>query len=190
VRTSTLRPRSELQSEAHKQLFDHANRIRRSLFGRSTYGRIAAPSGLDLDPYKTLDRLMTRSARPALIWTTDIEKVEQRLLDGVGPNAFEHLCVHLLQLEEPRNRMHVGGGGDGGVDGEGASRAGKVVGLLQCKWSYDGEEIDLGQSRHEKGIRRIVAAMICKEQPSVSEGVEYCRRPKTGTVLTPSGDPA
>jgi hypothetical protein len=28
---------------------------------------------------------MKKSARPALKWTTDLDKVEERLLEGVGP---------------------------------------------------------------------------------------------------------
>jgi restriction endonuclease len=151
--------------------------IRRSLFGRSTYGRISTLEELEWDPYPILERLMKKSARPALKWTTDLDKVEGRLLDGVGPNSFEHLCVHLLQLEDPKSIwMHVGGSGDGGVDGEGASRSGKVTGLLQCKWSYGGEEIELSSERSQRRMRQIVAALICQKVPPVRKDVEFWSR--------------
>jgi hypothetical protein len=151
--------------------------IRRSLFGRSTYGRISPLEELGRDPHPILERLMKTSARPALKWTTELDKVEERLLDGVGPNSFEHLCVHLLQLEDPKNIwMHVGGSGDGGVDGEGASSNGKVVGLLQCKWSCGEKEIELSGAGYRGKMRRIVAALIYKKLPPTRNGVEFWSR--------------
>jgi hypothetical protein len=135
--------------------------IRRSLLGRSTYGRISPFRELGLDPYPILERLMEKPERLALRWTTDLNEVERRLVDGVGPNVFEHLCVALLQLENPKDVwMHVGGSGDGGVDGVGASIDGRVVGLLQCKWSYEGEEIEIAAPTSQGNVRQIIAALL------------------------------
>jgi hypothetical protein len=158
--------------------------IRRSLFGRSTYGRISPLEELGWDPYPILERLMKKSVRPTIRWTTDLDKVERRLLDGVGPSSFEHLCVHLLQLEEPHSIwMHAGGSGDGGIDGEGASRSGKVTGLLQCKWSYDGEDIGLSGGRSEGKVRQVVAALICQKAPKARKGVEFWSRRDVATLV-------
>lgn len=114
--------------------------IRRSLFGRSTYGEIRRDEKLDLDPYAVLSEIIESNTFRARSWTTDINEIQTRLLEDVTPSAFEHLMVSLLQLENPGEMWtHVGGSGDGGVDGIAADQHGKVTGLLQCKWQYAGE---------------------------------------------------
>ncbi|MEH6718873.1 MAG: hypothetical protein V7704_08345 [Aurantimonas endophytica] len=116
--------------------------IRRSLFGRSTYG-IVRPYGC-LDPVETLKEILASDNFIPRTWTTDPAEVERRLITDVTPSAFEHLVVSLLQLEYPNEFWtHVGGSGDGGLDGIGADESGKVVGLLQCKWAYEGHKPDL-----------------------------------------------
>jgi hypothetical protein len=70
--------------------------IRRSLLGRSTYGRIWPLTELDLDPYPILDRLLDHPEGVERPWTDDPPEVERRLVDSVGPGTFEHLCVSLL----------------------------------------------------------------------------------------------
>src|ERR1022692_856211 len=72
--------------------------IRRSLFGRSTYGLVTPLAALDLDGFVTLDRLLENPRFAERAWTDDVTEVERRLVDAIGPNAFEHLCVALLQL--------------------------------------------------------------------------------------------
>jgi hypothetical protein len=90
----------------------------------------------DLDPYHTLEPLLDHPERAERPWTSDIAEVELRLVSAVGPNTLEHRCTALLQLENPKHIwMHVGGSGDGGVDGIGADESGTVVGLLQSKWA-------------------------------------------------------
>jgi hypothetical protein len=62
--------------------------IRSSLFGRSTYGRIKPLWELDLDPYPLLDRLLDQPNRIEHPWTDNLEEVERRLVNGIGPNTF------------------------------------------------------------------------------------------------------
>ena len=74
--------------------------------------------------------------QPSSGWTTNISKIEQRLVSAIGPNEFEHLVVALLQLEQPYLIWrHVGGSGDGGVDGLGLEANGTLCAILQCKWN-------------------------------------------------------
>lgn len=75
--------------------------IRRSLFGRSTYGQIHSLDALDLDPFAILDRLIDHAEQIAREWTNSPREIERRLLNDVGPSSFEHLCVALLQLKHP-----------------------------------------------------------------------------------------
>lgn len=118
--------------------------IRASLLGRSTVGRISPIHLLDLelDPFIELDRIIEHPETIFRSNTSDHKEIERRLVTDIGPSAFEHLIVALLQLERPEEVWrHVGGSGDGGVDGLGANRTGNVVGLLQCKWRHDGGEL-------------------------------------------------
>jgi hypothetical protein len=59
-----------------------------------------------------------------------------KLLESVSPSIFEHLVIHLLQLESGHTARwhHIGGAGDGGVDGMALSHDGKIASVLQCKW--------------------------------------------------------
>ena len=108
--------------------------IRRSFFGRSTVARIhPSPFG---KPHEVLDKLIDNFQQPSLDWTMNISEIEQRLVSNIGPNEFEHLVVDLLQLEQPdRIWHHVGGSGDGGVDGMGLGSNGDLCAILQCKWN-------------------------------------------------------
>jgi hypothetical protein len=76
----------------------------------------------------------------------------------IGPEAFEHLMVYLLQLEQPEFQwVHVGGAGDGGVDGlcfkDGAPHA-----ILQCKWQYNGKPVEAELKSRSKKL--YVAALV------------------------------
>ena len=128
---------------------------------------------LKLDSHATLDRLIDYPEQIAREWTNQQDEIEWRLLTDVGPSTFEHLCVALLQLEHPDETWaHVGGSGDGGVDGIGADANGNVVGLLQCKWRYDGEPLSFATpwSNDSKAQRRIVASLIhSRSRPSSSD---------------------
>jgi hypothetical protein len=138
--------------------------IRGSLLGRSTVGRIKPIhlGQLQLDPFTTLDHIIERPQRICPPKTTDHSEIEKRLVTDIGPSSFEHLVVALLQLERPEEIWsHVGGSGDGGVDGIGTNTEGKVVGLLQCKWLYDGRELPFeSDTEIDPTIKRFVATLI------------------------------
>ena len=132
--------------------------------GRSTLGRIKPIrlGQLQLDPFKTLDHIIEHPERRCPPKTSDHSEIEKRLVTDIGPNSFEHLVVALLQLERPEEIWsHVGGSGDGGVDGIGTDTEGKVVGLLQCKWLYDGHELPFeSDTENDLKIKRYVATLI------------------------------
>ena len=151
--------------------------IRSSLFGRSTYGHIKPLSELELDPFTIMDRLLDHPERIEQSWTLDVRETERRLVDGVGPNTFEHLCVSLLQLECPSEIWaHVGGSGDGGVDGLGTAADGKVVGLLQCKWRFGGEDLAVAAKSLHGEVRQLLAILLHRPNIQSSEGLELWPR--------------
>lgn len=158
--------------------------IRRSLLGRSTYGRIWPMPELDLDPYAAMDRLLDHPEQAERAWTSDIREVERRLAEAVGPNTFEHLCVALLQLEHPDQVwMHVGGSGDGGIDGIGADAGGFVVGLLQCKWAYWGESVFVERQAAQGATRQILTALLHGSDTQVPEGIEFWSRDRIAALV-------
>lgn len=115
--------------------------IRRSLFGRSTYG-IIKPDEDRPAPYATMAAIMASSTFTPREWSRDPVEVGRRLSDVVTPAMFEGLVASLLQLEQPELVwLPVGGSGDGGVDGIAARPDGSVAALLQCKWRYGGEPV-------------------------------------------------
>lgn len=151
--------------------------IRRSLFGRSTYGRLHAHP---LDPNKTaqdvLAALLESGGRAALPEpSVDLEKIKSRLVDTLTAGAFEHLMVNLMQLENPKEFWtHTGGPGDGGVDGLGVGRDGRTVAVMQCKlygsqaaaWSSSGNS--------EHGPRRITAILVDDKRSNVPADGTLC----------------
>ncbi len=154
--------------------------IRASLFGRSTYGQIKPIEELGLDPYTALDQLIEHPEQLALPWTTDESEIERRLVAHIGPSTFEHLCVALLQLEHPDEIWaHVGGSGDGGVDGTGTDERGHVTSLLQCKWRYRGGQVSLFNPWGGTGDakeRRILAALLHGNNVPIPDGVSFWSR--------------
>lgn len=149
--------------------------IRRSLLGRSTFGRIGLLPVLGMDPYAALKALMDSPARAVREWTRDPQEVECRLVESVSPNGLEHLCVALLQLEHPDEIWeHVGGSGDGGIDGVGADARdpARTVGLLQCKWEFWGGPLEIAAQEAEPGMRQVLASLLHPElgcQPTKAE---------------------
>jgi hypothetical protein len=69
--------------------------------------------------------------------------------------------------------VHVGGSGDGGVDGIGADANGKVIGLLQCKWAYWGEEVFSRTQPSHSTVRHILAALLHQKQVHPRDGIEF-----------------
>lgn len=158
--------------------------IRRSLFGRSTYGMINSYG--DLDPHPTLKDILEAKEFAPKAWTTDVQEVERRLITDVTPNAFEHLVVSLLQLENPcQIWTHVGGSGDGGVDGIGADPRGNVVGLLQCKWSYNGEALPMDPLSNTSvpGAKHYLAAAFHPDRVKQPEGYHFINKHEVARLL-------
>ena len=112
--------------------------VRRSLFGRSTYG-IIHPDEVCGNPHGIISNIIDTDGSEEQSWTLDPMVIEKRMLTDLNPSTFEHLIVSLLQLEHPEEVWsQTGGSGDGGIDGVGAGSNGEVTGLLQCKWQYWG----------------------------------------------------
>jgi len=155
--------------------------IRKSLFGRSTYGEIHEIEELDLRPYDELNNLIEDPKWLQLTWTTDETEIERRLVSSIGPATFEHLCVALLQIEHPDEIWaHVGGSGDGGVDGVGSDNEGRVTGILQCKWKYDGDLPSFATpwTGTELAPRRILAALIHSDDLDIPSDICFLSRKK------------
>ena len=76
-----------------------------------------------------------RYSRCLLPENSSLEDVERALQDWVTPTVFEHVVVELLQLDAKPGVYwhHIGGSGDGGVDGIAVDPEGKLMGVLQCK---------------------------------------------------------
>jgi hypothetical protein len=158
--------------------------IRRSLLGRSTYGRIWPLPNYELDPHNVLNALIDHPEKVEQAWTQDVVEIGRRLKESVGPNSFEHLSVALLQLENPQHVwMHVGGSGDGGIDGIGADSTGAVVGLLQCKWAYRGEDVFTDRQASRAETRQILTALLHSESVSAREGIEFWPRDRIASLV-------
>lgn len=163
--------------------------IRRSLFGRSTYGIVRPVEGMD--PYDALKEIIETDVFPARTWTRNETEVKKRLIADVTPNAFEHLIVSLLQLEHPHEIWtHVGGSGDGGLDGIGADAHGNVVGLLQCKWHYWGEELELNSlwTSGAGQVRAILASASHEEAVQVPKDFDFLDKDTTAQLLLKHAD--
>ena len=160
--------------------------VRRSLLGRSTFGRLHTLPILDLDAYTSLSTLLDIPWRATRPWTSDPVEVERRLSDFVGPSTFEHLCVALLQLEHPDEVWeHVGGSGDGGLDGVAASAAdpSRMVGVLQCKWAYWGGPIAIAEPQSYANPRQILASLLHPDNIAPVDGVEFWTRQRVAELV-------
>lgn len=72
--------------------------IRRSLFGRSTYGIVPVDG---IDPHVVMSDILNSPDFPVRDWTAEGGEVANRLKTDLVPASFEHLIVSLLQLEHP-----------------------------------------------------------------------------------------
>ncbi len=160
--------------------------IRRSFFGRSTYGRIPNLDELNLSSYEWMDRLLDSKVRVRDGWTQAIREAETRLISQISPNAFEHLCVALLQLENPTETwIHVGGSGDGGVDGIGLDKDVQLTGRLQCKWAYSGTyEPPIGKSVP----KQILASLIHRQDVQPPKDYEFWSRRRIAELVIKHAD--
>lgn len=152
--------------------------MRRSLFGRSTYGEFDAQHPLDEDvtSYDVLDQILNDSLPVRLSWTLEPDEIKKRLVDTLNnPSAFENLVVSLLQLEHPDEMWyHTGGSGDGGIDGFGVNDAGEVVGLMQAKFRAN-HAPNLGSpgGDNEEEIRRYAAVLLPKTPKEPIDGTYF-----------------
>jgi len=128
------------------------------LLSRNTIGRIYDLEEDNLSAYDVLNSLLRNTEIQGPIISGNIE---QLLIDWLSPNSFEHLIVDLLQLESEAGIYwhHVGGSGDGGVDGMAVDSNGKLKGVLQCKWSYGSNINNLFDQFDETGDDSIVAIL-------------------------------
>ena len=162
-------------------------------FGRSTLGQIK-PFEIDdkiLDPFVEIQKIFNgdfslRNRKQ----TKDRDEVEQRLLSDINPSAFEHLMVALLQLERPReNWRHVGGSGDGGVDGIAGNAKGKLVGLLQCKWKFDDDKLDFfKENKQTAGINKFLATLSHAKNLNVPKHIIFWDRSKIANLVLRHAD--
>lgn len=131
-----LRPLGELGEKQEflreVPLFLVPSVIRKAMASRRSHGRVSIPGGksnVDLTA-RILNGLLgstMKRERPS-------ELIERLRLE-LTPQSFEHLCVDLLNCESNGARwIHVGGAGDGGIDGAGFDATGALVGVLQCKY--------------------------------------------------------
>lgn len=135
--------------------------LRKSLFGRSTYGVIPeGPQGEDA--VEVIVRLLRgEAAFPRLSGGSTASAIQQTLTNVLTPPMFEHLTVDLLQLEEPEKQwLSSGGVGDGGVDGIALDSEGRVIDLLQCKLVARGETGSFSGWAHNHGAMATFAYML------------------------------
>lgn len=73
----------------------------------------------------------------------EFSKILSRLVERLSPTLLEILCVELLTITTALCWQHVGGAGDGGVDGIGyhPTKPDAPPQLLQVKWQYGGTDL-------------------------------------------------
>lgn len=105
------------------------------LLSRNTLGIIEDLADPPVSALGEVQQLLGRAPGAFFQPVRGAENLERALLDWLSPSIFELLVVELLQLEQPDVHWHhVGGSGDGGVDGIAVTGEGQLVGVLQCKW--------------------------------------------------------
>lgn len=89
------------------------------LLSQNTVGVIRDLNDPQLSALETVRSLIALPSDRQYAPTQDHQNLEQALLTWLTPTTFEHLVVDLLQLEVPDgiHWHHIGGSGDGGVDG-------------------------------------------------------------------------
>lgn len=125
--------------------------IRYQLSGRATVGRIR-PIIASQNPFETLTQVYEHEVRPVTLYPVlDADNISDMLLNLATPSIFELLACELLQLDrEGEYWWHVGGPGDGGVDGLGFNKAGQLLGALQCKLGESSETYLMSVGREMK----------------------------------------
>jgi len=152
-------------------------------FRRDSIGMLKRRDGVET--WDTVSDLISGGGRRKFHPVSSVEQVEQGLRDLCSADMFEHLCVALLQLEHPDEVwLHVGGSGDGGMDGIGFSRSdGEAVAGLQCKLRWPGDEWVPPASKD--GITRMTfASLIHGPRPLMKSGTFLGSREVAEMVLS------
>jgi len=132
--------------------------MRRTFFGRSTTARIHQIN--DNNPIDVVQGLMKSTEVKRLQPTSEISKIEERLLHFLTPGIFEHFMVALLQLENKSTVwVQTGGSGDGGIDGMGHHADG-TTDILQCKWQSSNVEEEARSFRQKQDGNKIGNAIF------------------------------
>lgn len=133
------------------------------LLSRNTVGEIYDLENEGLSAWETLSKIIDD---PSAYGPAVHSNIEQALLNWISPATFEHLVVSLLQLEADTGIYwhHVGGSGDGGVDGIAVDSSGHRRGVLQCKWSYSGAPEELFESFTGSPESMVVATLLGGER--------------------------
>ncbi len=142
----------------------------RTMLGRTTYGVFGRhPVDRNITAYAVLESIVDGEHHP-VPWTLDLDDIKRRLVDTLFPYAFECLVVSLLQLEHPHEIWrHVGGTGDGGVDGIGSDEEGNLVGLMQAKL-YARHAPNFGDAGPYNPGVRLYSAVLTPERPEPPGG--------------------
>ncbi|HSW49182.1 MAG TPA: restriction endonuclease [Bryobacteraceae bacterium] len=153
------------------------------LLSRNTAGIVANLQDPAVSALKAIEDLMSRPRADRYQPIREEAGLEQGLMDWVSPMAFEHLVVALLQLEAVPGVYwhHTGGSGDGGVDGIGVNADGQVVGVVQCKWQFNGSVEGLVRALRDslpEGQRRIelTVAVLSGVQDETVEDARFLNR--------------
>ncbi|MCY3664802.1 MAG: restriction endonuclease [Gemmatimonadetes bacterium] len=150
------------------------------LLSRNTAGVIKPVAGVNADPHVRITDLLQNGSDGA----REVTSTASLLAEWVSPSIFEHLMVHLLQLEAPDGERwhHVGGSGDGGVDGLAVAASGEIVGVLQCKWYYSEKPSKLALEvannvrvawPNAKVVVAVLLSPFAPERSNTVDGVSY-----------------
>jgi len=160
------------------------------LLSRNTIGLLyPRPDGEEAQD--TLLALYGGTYKPALGETADLAEIEARLMTWTSPSIFEHLVCDLLQLEQPKVRWwHVGGSGDGGVDGLAINESGTITAALQCKWMMNTTAQSIADQLLEKLNRHwcvqpsvYIAALFHEGDEDVPKNATFLRRQRIAELL-------
>ena len=70
----------------------------------------------------------------------------------------------------------------------GADNLGNVVGLLQCKWTYYGGELQFESNAEKTQIKRFVATLMHQDDLKVASGTILFNRSKIAELLRKHAD--
>jgi len=164
--------------------------ISNSLLSRRTCGIIKDLRNPKLSALETVQDLMSLPEGQQYAATQSYGNLEEALLTWLTPQNFEHLVVDLLRLEAADGIQwhHVGGSGDGGVDGIAVDPAGKLQSVLQCKLLNPNQLAKLANGiRTQSGDEvQIIVAILHGNQkmPPDVPGLTFWNRGRVADLVT------